>query len=161
LLNAASYFTPLKKSLGSKRKEINHNQRDELVKLYTAYKESDDCKIYDNNYFGYTKVTVERPLLDELGDPQKKKDGSFKPDGKKRDTERIPLQTDVQTYFDKEVAPHVSDAWMDRAKDKIGYEINFTKYFYKYKPLRPLAEISKELAELDKTTIDLMKKLSL
>lgn len=161
LLNAATYFKPLKKSLGSKRKEVSDDQRKELVKLYTTFLESEDCKIYDNNYFGYTKVTVERPELDDKGKPKTKKDGSPKADGKKRDTERIPLQMVVQSYFDKEVAPHVPDAWMDRAKDKVGYEINFTKYFYKYKPLRPLKEITEDLLKLDKETEKLMKKLSL
>ncbi len=161
LINAANYFKPLKKSLGSKRKEITEDQRKKLVKIYTSFKESEDCKIYDNNYFGYRKVTVERPLLDESGDPIKKKDGSIKPDSKKRDTERIPLQRDIQDYFDNEVATHVPDAWMDRNKDKVGYEINFTKYFYRYKPLRPLKDITNEILDLDKITEDLMKKLSL
>ena len=159
LINAAGFFKPMKKSLGSKRKEISKDQRNELIKTYTAFKESEHCKIFDNPFFGYTKVTVEQPLRDESGEIVTNKKGEPKANSKKRDTERIPLTDDIEAYFEKEVKPHLPDAWMERAKDKIGYEINFTKYFYQYKPLRPLAEITKDLLALEDETDGLLKKL--
>jgi len=159
LINAASFFKPMKKSLGSKRKEISEDQRNELIKTYTAFKESEHCKIFDNPFFGYTKVTVEQPTLDEDGNPIKDKKGKLKANSKKRDTERIPLTNDIEAYFNKEVKPHLPTAWMERSKDKVGYEINFTKYFYQYKPLRSLAEITKDLLALEDETDGLLKKL--
>lgn len=159
LINAADFHKPMKKSLGSKRKEISEEQRQELVKLYTAFEEGPHCKIFNNPYFGYTKVTVEQPALNKAGQPDLDKSGRPKPDSTKRDTERIPLTDDIEAYFEKEVKPHLPHAWMDRSKDKVGYEINFTKYFYEYKPLRPLAEITKDLLALEKETDGLLKKL--
>ena len=88
------------------------------------------------------------------------KQGNPKPDSKKLDYERVPLSDNINEYFDKEVKPHLSDAWMDRDKDRIGYEINFTKYFYKYKPLRPLEEITADLLKLEKESEGLMKKIT-
>jgi len=159
LINAASFFKPMKKSLGSKRKKISEDQRNELIKTYTKFKENEHCKIFDNPFFGFTKVTVEQPLRDELGDIVTNKKGEPKANSKKRDTERIPLTDDIEAYFKKEVQPHLPDAWMERDKDKIGYEINFTKYFYEYKPLRPLSEITKDLLALEGETDGLLKKL--
>lgn len=85
--------------------------------------------------------------------------GNPKPDAQKRDYERVPLKEDIEEYFRREVKPHLSDSWMDRSKDKIGYEINFTKYFYKYKPLRSLEEITQELMKLEKETEGLLKEM--
>lgn len=149
LINAADYGQIMKKSLGSKRKYIPDQRRKDILDLYLQFEEAPDCKIYPNEFFGYTKVTVEQPL------PGTKN----KPDSSKRDYERIPLQEDIEAYFAREVLPHVPKAWMDRSKDKVGYEINFTKYFYEYKPLRSLEEITKDLMELDRETEGLLKKL--
>jgi len=159
LINAAGFFKPMKKSLGSKRKEISEAQRKDLIKTYTAFKENEHCKIFNNPFFGFTKVTVEQPLRDELGDIVTNKKGEPKANTKKRDTERIPLTDDIAAYFEKEVKPHLPDAWMERSKDKVGYEVNFTKYFYQYKPLRPLSEITKDLLALEEETDGLLKKL--
>jgi type I restriction enzyme M protein len=87
------------------------------------------------------------------------KNGNPKSDGSLRDFERIPLGVDIDEYYEREVKPHLPNSWMDRNKDKIGYEINFTKYFYQYKPLRSVEEISKELLELEKESEGLMKDL--
>ena len=87
------------------------------------------------------------------------KNGKPKPDGSLRDSERVPLGVDISEYFLREVKPHLPSSWMDRTKDGIGYEINFTKYFYQYKPLRPLEDITKDLLELEKETDGLMSKL--
>jgi type I restriction enzyme M protein len=93
------------------------------------------------------------------GKPVKDKAGHYKADSKLRDYEKIPLKDNVDEYFTKEVKPHVPDAWMDRSKDKVGYEINFTKYFYTYKPLRPLEEIKKDILELEKETEGLLQEI--
>ena len=90
-------------------------------------------------------------------DIKKDKQGNPKPDTSKRDSERVLLSENVDEYYNREVKPHIPDSWMDRSKDKIGYEINFTKYFYKFTPLRSLEDISQELKSLD----DEIKRLSM
>ena len=86
-------------------------------------------------------------------------DGKQVPDSDLRDFENVPLSDDIDTYFAREVLPHVPDAWMDRAKDKVGYEINFTKYFYEYSPLRSTEAIAAELLALDKETENLLREI--
>ena len=159
LINAAKFHQPMKKSLGSKRKEISEAQRQTIVETYKAFGENESCKIYPNTHFGYTKVTIEQPTKDKNGNNIKDRKGRLKPNTKKRDTERIPLSQDIEAYFKREVQPHLPEAWMNRDRDKIGYEINFTKYFYQYQPLRPLAEITQGLLELERDTEGLLKKL--
>lgn len=158
LINATEFWKPMRKSLGSKRRYITEEQIKKINAIYLAFEESEECKIYDNEDFGYTKVTVERPLV-ENGVTKADKKGNPKPDSKLRDYEKIPLKDDIDAYFAKEVLPHVPDAWMDRSKDKVGYEINFTKYFYKYKPLRPLADIKKDILALGEETEGLLKEI--
>lgn len=148
LIDGSSFFHVMKKSLGSKRKWISPEQSDELFKLYLNFEDGEFSKIYPNNFFGYTKVVVEQPLI-ENGAIKTDKKGNPKPDTSKRDTERVPLSENIDGYYDREVRPHLSDSWMDRSKDKVGYEINFTKYFYKFTPLRRLDEISSDLKTLD------------
>ena len=152
LINSISFYQNMKKSLGNKRKFISDDQIKEITQIYTSFKESKYCKIFDNDDFGYRKVTIEQLLADSSSKTRK-------PDPSKRDYERIPLKEDVNEYFEREVKPHLPDAWMDRTKDKIGYEINFTKYFYEYKPLRSLDEISKDLLKLEEETEGLLKEI--
>jgi len=85
--------------------------------------------------------------------------GKPKPDSSLRDNEKIPLKDDVEEYFKQEVLPHVPDAWMDRSKDKVGYEINFTKYFYRYEQLRPLEDIKTDILALEGETEGLLKEI--
>jgi len=158
LINGSELYKPMKKSLGSKRKEICDEQRTLILKTYTDFKETEICKIFPNQFFGYTKVVIEQPTMED-GKLIKDKNGNPKPDTSLRDNERIPLGTDVNNYFQKEVKPHLPNSWMDRTKDKIGYEINFTKYFYTYKPLRSVKDITKELLELEKESDGLISKL--
>lgn len=160
LINATDHHATMKKSLGSKRKFITDSQRETLLEAYQSFEASEISKIYPNEYFGFTKVTVERPQRNEEGTVlmDKKKDQP-KPDSSLRDYERIPLQTDIDAYFAKEVLPHVPDAWMETDKNKVGYEINFTKYFYQYKPLRSLSEITQDLLRLEEESDGLMAKL--
>lgn len=149
LLNVVDFYQSMKKSLGSKRKFISDEQIEQITKSYLDFKDSETSKIFANNYFGFTKVTIEQPTI-ENGKPVKGKNGMLKPDTSLRDSERIPLQSNIDNYFEKEVKPHLPNSWMDREKDKIGYEINFTKYFYKFKPLRTIEEITKDLLQLEK-----------
>jgi type I restriction enzyme M protein len=158
LIDGSTLFKPMKKSLGSKRKEVSDDQREVILKSYTEFKESEISKIFDNDFFGYKKVTIEQPLK-ENGVIIKDKKGVMKTDSSLRDYERIPLGVDVEEYFEKEVKPHLPESWMDRNKDSVGYEINFTKYFYKYKPLRSLEELTNELLDLEKESDGLMNKL--
>ena len=137
LIDGSSFHKSMKKSLGSKRKFIDDEQRDDLLKLYTDFKDGEFSKIFNNEFFGYTKVTIEQPTL-KNGKVVKDKNGKPKPDSKLRDNERIPLSKDIKDYFDREVKPHLPNSWIDFDKSKVGYEINFTKYFYEYKPLRGL-----------------------
>jgi type I restriction enzyme M protein len=150
----------MKKSLGNKRKFITDEMVEQLTKEYENFKETEFSKIFNNEFFGYIKVVIEQPLVKD-GKIEMDKQGKPKPDGSMRDTERIPLGTDVDEYFNKEVKPHLPNSWMDRTKDGVGYEINFTKYFYKYKPLRSLEEITRELLELEKESDGLMNKLTI
>ena len=90
---------------------------------------------------------------------KKNKTGKLKPDPKLRDYERVPLKNSIDEYFKKEVKPHLPNSWIDRSKDKVGYEINFTKYFYKYKPLRSSDEIKRDLLKLEEETQDLLQKI--
>jgi len=95
--------------------------------------------------FGYRTITVERPLLDEKKKPVLDKKGQPKGDSKLRDTENVPLTEKIESYFKREVLPHVPDAWIDEDKTKVGYEVPFTRVFYKYQPPRSLKEIDKDL----------------
>ncbi|MCP9762971.1 type I restriction-modification system subunit M [Lacihabitans soyangensis] len=160
LINATDLHQTMKKSLGSKRKYIADSQRDEILQMFLDFKETEHCKIYPNTFFGYTKVTIEQALLDESGRPVlDKKSKTPKADGSLRDFERIPLSTDIDSYFENEVKPHLPFAWMDRSKDKRGYEINFTKYFYQYKPLRSLQDITNDLLKLEEESDGLFQKI--
>ena len=158
LIDGSSFHKSMKKSLGSKRKFIDDEQREDLLKLYTDFKEGEFSKIFNNEFFGYTKVTIEQPTL-KNGKVVKDKNGKPKPDSKLRDNERIPLSEDIKDYFDREVKPHLPNSWIDFDKSKVGYEINFTKYFYNYKPLRGLTEITQDLLELEKESELLLNQI--
>lgn len=254
LVNATGFFQKMARSLGNKRNEIGNEYIVMITKIYGEFKEGEFCKIFLNKYFGYTRVTVERPLrlnfrttkehierLDQQGafvnlsksrkkgkeelkevedgeilqrqikemllnmdgnkiyknrqkfievieekantaglkikEPVMKailnalserdetadvcidKNSKMESDTELRDYENVPLIDDIEEYFNREVLPHVPDAWMDRSKDKVGYEINFTKEFYKYKPLRSLEEIRNDILRLEKETEGLMNEV--
>lgn len=152
LINASGLYEKRRKALGNKRNDIPESAIAEITRLYGDFVESDISKIFDTADFGYTKITVERPLRDENGQLILKK-GKPQPDADLRDTENVPLKEDIQAYFQREVLPFAPDAWMDEKKARVGYEIPFTRYFYKYEAPRPSAEIKQEIlaieAELD------------
>jgi type I restriction enzyme M protein len=158
LINTVEFFQKMRKSLGNKRNYITDEHIQQTTNIYTEFKEGEFCKIFDNEDFGFTKVTVERPEM-KSDKVVKDRSGNPKPDTSLRDYEKIPLKENIDAYFEREVLPYVPDAWMDRSKDKIGYEINFTKYFYKYQPLRSLNEIKADILTLEKETEGLLKEI--
>ncbi|MCC7559761.1 MAG: type I restriction-modification system subunit M [Methanobacterium sp.] len=250
LVDASKKYIKMRKSLGNKRHQLSDDDIENILDLYCRFDENDVIKVFDNEDFGYTKVTVERPLqlnfevngerlenlyavnafsklaVSKSKDPETKlreenegkelqdeiitalqridkpysnwdefekrvkkglkefnlspafikniimalsehddtadyvtdAKGNKKPDGKLRDTEKIPLKEDIDEYFQREVLPYYPDAWMDRKKDKIGYEINFTQYFYQYQPPRPLEEIENDIKKVTAEIQELIKE---
>jgi len=256
LIDATGFFTKMRKSLGHKRQEISDEQIGEITRLHGDFREGEFVKIFDNEDFGYHRITVERPLrlnfaiteerltrlkedkkFANLATSKKRKDtaaaeadvaegkrkqqeildaletlegngvvknreqfsalmaDAFKradvsipaalfkdirkalserdetadictdkkvhpdPDPKMRDYENIPLKKDIEAYMAREVLPHVPDAWVDETKTKIGYEINFNRYFYKYVPPRPLDEIEADLVAIEKEIADMLERV--
>ena len=155
LIDGSEFFQPMRKNLGEKGKFINDLQRDKLLKLYQDFEENEFSKIFNNEYFGYTKITIEQPMVED-GVIVRDKKGNPKPDSKLRDHERVPLSDDIEEYFNREVEPHLPNSWIDFNKSKVGYEINFTKYFYQYTPLRSSDDISNDLLELKKESENLL-----
>lgn len=254
LVNAVDFYKKMKKSMGSKRNEIREDQLNEIVRLYGEAQPNEYVKIFDNEDFGYAKITVERPLRlnfqvseerlarvveekgfanlatskkkvdaahfeieegkklqaqilhvlrtlesgevyknrevftrvlkdalaeatiklgapvlkailnglsekDETADVCMKNKKDIEPDTDLRDTESVPLKEDIEEYFAREVLPHVPDAWIDHSKTKIGYEIPFTRQFYKYTALRSSAEIMDEIRALEVEIAEQLKKV--
>lgn len=158
LVNAVDYYDNMRKSLGKKRRYFTDEHIQQITDIYKAFEEDKNSKIFDNEDFGFTKVTVEQPLV-ENGQILKDNQGTPKPDPQLRDYEKIPLKQNIDQYFETEVKPHVPDAWMDRSRDKIGYETSFTKYFYEYTPLRPLEEIRADILALEEETEGLLGEI--
>lgn len=159
LINVVDFYESMGKNLGSKRKRFTDEHIAQITDIFTGFEEGEHSKIFDNADFGYTKVTVERPTVNAKGKVVKDKNGQPKPDTSLRDTEKIPLKDNIQAYIEREVKPHVPDAWMDRSKDKVGYEISFTKYFYEYQPLRSLEEIKADILALETETEGLLGEI--
>lgn len=257
LVDAASFFKKMRKSLGNKRHEICEEQRDEITRLYGAFEEGEHVRIFAGEDFGFRRITVERPLKlnfavtaerlavlrsdaaftklatskkrkakkaaaaevaagrklqeailaameslagdavvknreafakkvkaafrqagvqvpaallkkiflalserDESAEACTDKKGNIEPDPTLRDYENVPLSEDIDTYMQREVLPHVPDAWVDESKTKIGYEIGFNRYFYKYTAPRPLAEIEAELKQIEREIADMLVEVT-
>lgn len=257
MVNAAGFFQKMRKSLGNKRNEIDEGQRDSITRLYGEFREGEHVKIFDNEDFGYRRLTVERPLrlnfavsedrlnrlkeskaFTDLAFSRKRKNvedaaeeveegkrlqeailkalqtsmesipilrrdpfveklkkafrnhgvtiptplfkaileslserdenaeicrdakGNPEPDPELRDNENVPLKEDVKAYLDREVLPHVPDAWVDESKTKTGYEINFNRYFYRYTPPRPVEEIEAELNAIEKEIAEMLAEMA-
>jgi type I restriction enzyme M protein len=193
LIDASGFWQKMRKSLGSKRKELSPEHIEEITQIFGNFKEVPErrrpsrlnarpnqaalldssstqsrletgappiSRIFKNEDFGYRTITVERPERDAkgkivLGTKGKGKDKPV-PDSSLRDTENVPLNEDVETYFKREVLPHAPDAWIDPDKTQVGYEIPFNRHFYVFQPPRPLAEID---AELKVTTDKILKMI--
>ena len=150
LINANGMFEKRRKSLGNKRNDIPKHYIDEITQIYADFTENEVSKIFDNEDFGYSKIVVERPEKDENGNPVLK-GGKPVPNTNLRDTENVPLKEDIGEYFKREVLPYAPDAWIEEKKTKVGYEIPFTRYFYKYVPPKPSEDIMNEIKELEKS----------
>jgi type I restriction enzyme M protein len=186
LIDASSFWRKMRKSLGSKRKELGEEGISTITKLFGGFVEAQLAtvldeegkefarevvnegakaptapangkvkvaplsRIFPNEAFGYRSITVERPVRDEQGEivlgTKGKQKGKPQADAALRDTENVPLSEDAAAYFEREVLPHVPDAWVDEEKTKVGYDISFNRHFYVFEPPRSLAEIDADLA---------------
>ncbi|WP_295527682.1 class I SAM-dependent DNA methyltransferase [uncultured Streptococcus sp.] len=168
LLDASKAFAKRRKNIGNKRVDIKKAQRELIVQAYgefanKIYTEDDsivESKIFDNDFFGYQKVVVETPLYDESGNIIRKKNGKPEPDTSKRDTEDIPLTEDIDTYINREVLPFNPDGWVDKSKTKIGFEIPFTRLFYKYQAPESSEVIAKRIKALEEKIVKNFEALS-
>lgn len=172
LIDGTQHFSKMRKSLGSKRQYINDEQIDDLVRLYGRYKETPQSKIFPLKAFGYRRITVERPLRDEQGNvvvAQKgRRKGKPEADGSLRDNENVPLGESVYEYFEREVKPHVPDAWIDEAKTDpldgevgvVGFEIPFNRHFNVFNPPRLLEEIDADLQQCTDRIKKMIEELS-
>ncbi|RTJ93077.1 DNA methylase [Campylobacter jejuni] len=202
LINATNeeYFSKMKKSLGSKQNEMTKEHIEKITKLFLENASNKDCKILDNEDFGYTKIIIEKPksveflkddekfaklkdkekILEKLQEleqnPQdfknreefikflgvklkKSEENLIIDSDKTSNTEKIPLKTDIQSYYDTEVKPYVANSWIAWDSASVGYEILFNKYFYTYTPPRKLEEINNELEKLEKEVQDLLREI--
>lgn len=159
LINATSdkFYNKMRKSLGKKRVEFLPEHIAKIEKTFLKFEENEYSKIFDNADFGYAQITVNRPLKDKKGKIVTDSKGKPKPDPKLKDTENIPLKEDIQEFFDREVIPFAPDAWWEDKDTKIGYEINFAKYFYKHQPPRSLEEIARDILAIEQETDGLLK----
>jgi len=166
LIDASKCYVKRRKNIGNKRVDLDDNCISLIVQAYEAF--ADDIieqnglivesKVFDNDYFGYTKVTVETAQTDAEGKPILKK-GKTQPVKGMSDTETVPLQENIDAYFEKNVLPYNSLAYLDRSKDKIGYEVPFTRLFYKFVPPTPSEQIFEEIKDLEEEETKLMKEL--
>ncbi|MDR0683435.1 MAG: type I restriction-modification system subunit M [Dysgonamonadaceae bacterium] len=161
LIDATSMKSPLRKNLGKKNCEFTAEIREQIMALFLNFEETENSKIFNNSDFGYWKITVLRPLKDEKGKIKLDKKGNPQADRDLSDTEQIPLSYDygIQAFFEKEVLPYAPDAWIDETKTQIGYEISFTKHFYKPVQLRTLAEITADIRALEAETDGLLNDI--
>ena len=159
LINASEFYNKMRKNLGSKRNELSKEHINNITKIYGDFVENEYSKIFENEYFGYRKETVLQPELNEDGTPKKNKKGEYIPNKELTDTENIPLQETIEDYMNRELIPFAKYAYIDESKTKIGYEISFTKYFYKYQEPRKTEDIMNEILELDRKLDGVLREL--
>ncbi len=157
LIDASKMVVQRRKSIGNKRYDITDECRDVIVKAYGEFKNKEyelegkvcESKIIDLVDLGFNKITIETPLFDEDGN-KVMKGKKVAPDTKKRDTENVPLTQDIDVYFEREVKPYNPNAWIDKAKTKVGYEIPFTRYFYKYVAPEKSEDIASRIGSIER-----------
>ena len=167
LIDASGMYEKRRKSIGSKRVDITEECREVIVQAYGEFMNKEyiledrrvESKIMNNEDFGFYKVTVESPERDEEGNIVLKK-GKPKADTALRDTEDIPLTEDIDTYFEREIKPFNQDAWIDKTKIKVGYEIPFTRLFYKYEMPKKSEDIAKRISEIEARIVKSFEALS-
>lgn len=150
LIDASHCYEARRKSIGTKRNDITDGCRELIVKAYGSFENCAvygdkggiycESKIFETVEFGYNKIVVERPERDENGEIVLKK-GKPVADASLRDTENVPLTQDIDRYFEREVLPYAEDAWIDKKKTKVGYEIPMTRYFYEYQAPEKVEDI--------------------
>jgi type I restriction enzyme M protein len=201
LIDASGFWQKMRKSLGSKRKEMSDVHIATVTRLFGDFTEAELVTVFDaagtaltesqlvtgndnmpvapeggklkrvpisrifrNEEFGYTTITVERPLRDGAGEPvlgvKGKQKGKPQPDSALRDSENVPLVEDIRAYFEREVLPHVPDAWIDEEKNKVGYEIPFNRHFYVFEPPRSLHSIDEELRAVSANIMKMLEELA-
>lgn len=166
LINASNMYEQRRKSIGNKRNDITDACRDIIVQAYGEYQNKTytmgdktcESKIVENIEFGFNKITIESPILDENGKPVMKAKKKV-PDSSKRDTENVPLTEDIDVYFEREVKPFNPDAWIDKSKTTVGYEILFTRYFYKYIAPEKSEYIAERLSVLEESIFASLERL--
>lgn len=173
LIDASNCYESRRKNIGNKRVDITDNARNLILKAYDEYSENKvyeettesgaklvcKSKVLDSVDLGYNKITVESPLLDENENPVKDKKGKTQADSDKRDFENVPLDQDIDKYFEREVLPYNKNAWIDKSKTKIGYEIPFTRTFYEYKQLEKADDIAARIEEHEKNLMEKLRNL--
>lgn len=161
LIDATTFKKPLRKNLGEKNCEIDKNIRDYILELYMAFDQADErySKVFDNSEFGYWEVPVYTPQYDENGQPILDKKG--KPVKPNSDKEIVPFTYEggIKAFVENEVKPYAPDAFLKAGTEKVGYELSFTKYFYKPVQLRTLAEITADIRAIEKETDGLLDEI--
>ncbi len=166
LIDASKCFTKRRKNIGNKRVDLDDRCIDLITKAYKEFENKEyseegisvESKVFENSYFGYTKLTVETAQTDENDNKILKKGKPVAEKGK-TDTEVVPLLEDIDEYFEKNVYPYNPNAFIDNTKTKIGYEIPFTRIFYKFVEPKKSEDIFNEIKELEKQEAELMKEL--
>ena len=158
LIDASHCFEPRRKSIGTKRNDITDACRELIVTAYGEFANGKvygdkngiycESKVFESVEFGYNKIVVERPQRDEAGNVILKR-GKPVPDTSLRDTENVPLVQDIDAYFAREVLPYAPDAWIDKSKTKVGYEIPMTRYFYEYQAPEAVEDIVARITALE------------
>ncbi len=172
LIDASNCYESRHKNIGNKRVDLTTDCRNLILRAYDEYSDKDyeektengnsiicKSKVLDSVDLGYNKITVESPLLDENGETVKDKKGKTQSDSNKRDYENVPLDEDIDKYFEREVLPYNKASWIDKSKTKVGYEIPFTRTFYVYKQLEKADEIASRIEWHEKSLMEKLRKL--
>ncbi len=168
LIDASHCYEARRKSIGTKRNDITDQCRELIVKAYGSFENCAvygdksgiycESKIFETVEFGYNKIVVERPQRYENGEIVLKK-GKPVADASMRDTENVPLVQDIDRYFEREVLPYAEDAWIDKKKTKVGYEIPMTRYFYEYQAPEKVEDIVARIHVLEADISASLEKL--
>ncbi|MBS1949595.1 MAG: SAM-dependent DNA methyltransferase [Bacteroidetes bacterium] len=158
-VTAEQFYSKMRKPLGKKRVQFDANHIKAITKLFLDFETNEYSIILDNTDFGYSQITVHQPEKDEQGNVVLDSKGKPKSDAKLRDIENIPLKESIDDFFETEVLPFVPDAWYNPKETKIGYEVNFAKYFYQYQAPRTLTAITNDILAIEQETENLLKEI--
>lgn len=158
-VTADHFNSKMRKPLGKKRVQFDANHINTITKLFLDFEPNEYSIILDNTDFGYHQITVHQPEKDEQGNIVLDSKGKPKSDAKLRDIENIPLKDSIDDFFETEVLPFVPNVWYNAKETKVGYEVNFAKYFYQYQAPRSLTEITKDILAIEQETENLLKEI--